>query len=98
MQQVSNGEISSRPASVQQQYGIAEGPCWVAEKVTHKPRSGFKGLLSAGGAQGLVCVENIYLGVMWSGDSLQLLGCLRLSSCDFCTILTRFLSRLVITV
>lgn len=98
MHQVKDGEISSRPASIRQQDGIAKRPCWATEKVTHKPRSGFKGLLSAGGAQGLVCVENIYLGVMWRGDSLQLLGCLPSSSCDFCTILTHFLSRLVITV
>lgn len=91
-------EISPRPATIPTQYGFAEGPCWAIEKVTLKPRSGIKGLLSAGGAHGLVCVENTYFGVMWSRDSLHLLGCLHSSSCDFCTILTHFLSRLVITV
>lgn len=42
MHQVKDGEISSSPASIRQQDGIAEGPCWATEKVTHKPRSGFK--------------------------------------------------------
>lgn len=74
MHQVKDGEISSRPASIRQQDGIAEGLCWATEKVTHKPRFGFKGLLSAGGAQGLVCVENIYLGVMWRGRFFAVAG------------------------
>lgn len=49
------------------------------EEVMRKPRSGFLGGLSTGGARsGLVCIENISFGAMWSSDPVHLLGYLHL--------------------
>lgn len=37
---------------------------WVREEVMRKPRSGFLGALSIGGAHSPVCIENISFGAM----------------------------------
>lgn len=46
--------------------GFIGGLRWVREEVIKKPRSGFLGALSTGGAQSLVCIENVSFAAMWS--------------------------------
>lgn len=63
------------------------------EEGIRKLRSGFTAALSTGGAQNLVCTENISFGAMWISDPVHLLGCLHLPNfLIFWNILTNFLS------